>query len=52
MENIILKDRVIVPVYETESKKLFADHIVLPTANQEYVTGWGFGYPMFVSIAK
>ena len=52
MENIILKERVIVPVYETESKKLFADYIVLPTANQEYVTGWGFGYPMFVSIEK
>ena len=50
MENKILKERIIVPVYETESKKLFADHIVLPTANQGYVTGFGFGYPEFVSI--
>jgi hypothetical protein len=52
MEKKILQERIIVPVYETESKKLFADHIILPTANEEFVTGFGFGYPEFVSIAK
>ncbi|MBR3865560.1 MAG: hypothetical protein IKM67_02470 [Clostridia bacterium] len=50
MENKILKERIIVPVYETESKKLFADKIVLPTKDQQYITGYGFGYPAFVSV--
>ncbi|MBQ2819419.1 MAG: hypothetical protein IJF14_03430 [Clostridia bacterium] len=50
MEKIILEDRVIIPVYETVSKKLFADKIDLPTANDQYVTCYGFGYPYYVSI--
>ena len=50
MEKIILDELIIVPVYETESKKLFADKIVLPTKDQGYVTGFGFGYPLFASV--
>ncbi|MBR3865300.1 MAG: hypothetical protein IKM67_01150 [Clostridia bacterium] len=49
MEKIILDELIIIPVYETESKKLFADKIVLPTKDQGYVTGFGFGYPLFAS---
>ncbi len=52
MENKILKERIIIPVYETESKKLFASHITLPTKDQSYITGFGFGYPMFASSSK
>ena len=50
MEQIVLRDKIIVPDYETESKKLFAEHIVLPTANEAYLTVFGFGYPLFASV--
>jgi len=50
MEEIILKERLIVPVYETPSKKLFSNKIVLPTKDSQYVTGFGYGYPLYVSV--
>ena len=50
MEQIVLRDKIIVPVYETESKKLFSDRIVLPTANEAYLTVFGFGYPLFAGV--
>ena len=52
MEQIVLRDKIIVPVYETESKKLFSERIVLPTADEAYLTVFGFGYPMFASVAE
>jgi ABC-type oligopeptide transport system substrate-binding subunit len=50
MEKIILEERLIIPVYETPDKMLFSNKIVLPTANSEYITGYGFGYPYYVSV--
>ncbi len=49
MEQIVLRDKIIVPVYETESKILLADHVVLPTKDETYIPGFGFGYPLFAS---
>ncbi len=49
MEQIVLRDKIIVPVYETETKMLLADHVQLPTKDSAYLPGFGFGYPLFAS---